>query len=428
MRTTTILLFLATWLAFLPFHPGHPLTIDSKVTLDTVRAMSRGSLVVPEGLVTRPGRSGNHYSLYGPLLPVVSLPMYKLVSWIEGSSNDLWSPQISWADWAALGTNQWISALLVALIFETALRWGVPFFWALGVSLTIAFSTMILPYSRDYFTQPLAAVCVFWCFQSLWCLDSAGSNENRNKNEAVDSRFQGNGRCPDLSFPRKRESTNGLAMASLMMGMAVLTRMDMLVVVPGFLLSGLLAMRRTESRVTGRGVGLLMVPLLVCLAGLLVFDWYRWGTWFSTPYNRMPFNMLLIDSLPRFLYSHDLSVFLFNPLLIPSLFFLLISWKEYKGLWSGILISSLCYLLFVASYVDYHGGICPGPRYLLALVPVNLMPLLAGLSKPSSRTLAVGAVLAACGLVGLMMNGYAVIVDYSQVLPAWDFWMSFFHG
>jgi hypothetical protein len=391
LRTATFFLFLGTWLVFMPFHPGHPLTVDSVVTLDTVRAMSQGTLSIPKAMVTREGRNGRQYSLYGPLLPLLSLPAYKVVSMMESHPSQPGSPFITWADYTALGINQWICALLVALVFETALAWGLPVSWALGVSVAVATSTMILPYSRDYFSQPLAALCVFGAFLSL---RHSVSNHSRVK----------------------------MTLSSLWMGAAVLTRMDMLVLVPGFLFSGLLALRKTCLGISFRGVCLLIIPFLVCLMGLLVFDWYRWGTWFSTPYQRMPFTTPLIDSLPRFFYSRDLSLFLFNPLLLPSLVFLVLTWRESRWLWSGILIGGLCYFIVVASYVDFHGGICPGPRYLLVLVPVFLLPLLAGLGKPNWRTPLIGAVLVTCWIVGLMMNGYAAWVDYSQSLPAWDFW------
>lgn len=391
MKPVTLLLFLGTWLAYMQFHPGHPLTVDSMVTLDTVRAMAQGSLAIPKTMVTRQGRNGQQYSLYGPLLPLVSLPAYKVASWLEGQSSEPGTAQITRADYVALGTNQWISALIVVLLFTTALCWGTPFYWALGVSVAAAFTTMLLPYSRDFFTQPLVALCVFSAFRLLLFTRNAGSRA-------------------------------GLAWASLMIGAAVLTRMDMIVILPGFLLCGFHALRKMDSGVTWRDIGLLLIPLLACLLGLIVFDWYRWGIWFFSPYSSLPFTTPLIDSLPRFIYSHDLSVFLFNPLLIPSMVLMVYTWREAWWLWSGILVSDICYLILVASYVDYHGGICPGPRYLLALMPLNLMPLLLGLGMPGMRTLVTGMVLAVCGVAGLMMNGYAAWVDYTQAVPAWTFW------
>lgn len=358
--------------------------------------MAHGSLAVPKAMVTREGRNGAQYSLYGPLLPLVSLPAYKLTSWGEGSSSGPGAPEISWADMAALGTNQWICALLASLMFEMALFWGVPLWRAVGVSILTAFTTMLLPYSRDYFTQPLAALCVLSAFVGLRQSSAAGT-------------------------------LKGLVLSSFMIGAAVLTRMDMLVMVPGFLLSGLLALSQSRVGITQRSLGLLMIPLFSCLAGLILFDWYRWGAWLTTPYTRMPFSTPLIDSLPRFLWSHDLSLFLFNPLLIPSFFLMAFTWKEERWLWSGILLSSVSYLLLIASYVDYHGGVCPGPRYLLVLVPLNLLPLLRGLGRLSIRNWATVGVLVVCGFVGLMLNGYAALVDYSQAVPAWDFWKSFLH-
>ncbi|MCA9425558.1 MAG: hypothetical protein KC994_10820, partial [Candidatus Omnitrophica bacterium] len=80
MKLQAISLFLISGLFFTLFHPGHPMTVDSAATLQTVRALARGHLHIPEMMVTRPGREGRHYSYYGPLLPVLSLPGYFLGS------------------------------------------------------------------------------------------------------------------------------------------------------------------------------------------------------------------------------------------------------------------------------------------------------------------------------------------------------------
>jgi hypothetical protein len=406
-----LLLFLGSWCFFTLFHPGKPLTVDSKVNLDTVRAMARGGLAVPEAFVTRKGRGGLHYSLYGPLLPVLSLPAYKAVSLFESNPPAPGEERIGWADRAALGTNQWISAAIVTLIYLSGLLFGVPSGLSFYLSILAGISTMVLPYSRDYFSQPAAALGLLACFYFLLRWERTGQ-------------------------PR------WMSYASVSMGFAVLARMDVAVAFPGMLASGFLVsreIRRREPEEQPLHLGGLLWPFLVCAGGLLLFDRYRWGSWTGAPYGGLRFDAPLIDSLPRFLFSRDLSVFLYNPLLVASVAPLFLSWRSCWRLWTGILLCDAFYLILVGKYQDFHGGICPGPRYLLALVPLNLLPLAAGLARTSppsplscrrgderSHRWLIWAGLGLLALPGILVNGYSAVVDYGQAPSAWIFWKTLF--
>jgi hypothetical protein len=167
-----------------------------------------------------------------------------------------------------------------------------------------------------------------------------------------------------------------------------------------------------------------LVPFLLCLLLLYLFDWYRWGKLTGAPYGNKQFNSLLIDTLPHFLLSPDLSVFLHNPLLLPAMAMIFVTWKTHGHAWAGILVIDLTYLLLVAKYEDYHGGICPGPRYLLALVPLNLLPLLAGSARFGLERWWFATIVVLAAIVGVLVNGYAAVADYTSSPGAWGFWMS----
>ncbi len=394
MKSQALLLFLAAWLFFTAFHPGRPLTVDGKVTLDTVRAMARGGLAVPKALVTREGRNGEHYSLYGPLLPLVSLPGYRVGCLFDPEPPGPGEERMGWGDCFALASNQWISAGITTLLYVVALRFGASGRSALALAALASVSTMVLPYSRDYFTQPLAALMLLAAFLALMAHDRHG------------------GRM--LLFA-----------ASTAMGLVLLARLDMAATLPGFLWAGRGVQRARQERGGGLPrieLALLLAPLLACVLGLLVFDWMRWGGLFSAPYGTQRFDTPLIDSLPRLLFSGDLSVFLHNPLLIASALGMTFTWKSERHVWVGILLADLGYLYIVGKYNDYHGGLCPGPRYLLALIPLSLVPLAAALarwdlSRPSRF---VGLLVLAAP--GVLLNGYSTVVDYAQAESAWTYW------
>lgn len=373
------------------------MTVDGATTLDTVRAMARGGLSVPESLVTRPGREGRNYIVYGPLLPLVSLPGYFLGSLFDADPPAPGSREIGRGDRFALATNQWVSALLLVFLYRIAQILGVESKAAFGIAALAGVSTMILPYSRDYFSQPLAAMCLMGAAYGL------------------------------IQFQREAER-RWIVLGSCCFGSAVLARVDMLLCLPGLgvWFCGLCGWGGPGGR-GGRSLFFWsLAPLLVCLVGFYLFDVYRWDSWAGASYGHRQFNTPLIDSLPRFFLSPELSVFLYNPLLLLSVPMFFLTWNSYRWAWMGILLSNLLYLVVVSKFQDYHGGICPGPRYLLSLVPINLIPLLAGIGEKriSARVLTIALV--PLVIVGVLMNAYSAVVDYTQAPGAWEYWTGWF--
>lgn len=386
--------------------PGKPLTVDSRTNLETTRALAHGKLSVPRSLVTRAGHGGNHYSLYGPLLPVVALPGFLAAGIFEEMSQP-GDEGCRLGDRLALATNTWLSALLIWLLFRIGVMASIPAWESALLAGVCGLSTLIFPYSRDFFNQPLTAVCLLAAFYFLILqknrqADSAGVERN------------------NLQF----------VWASFAMGASILSRMDMMVLVPGFLLSASVLAWRTYPRGGinfWKSIAAVVIPISFCAGSLLLFDWYRWGGLLATPYARLSFRTPWIDTLPRFFFSPDLSVLLYNPLLLVSWGMIFLTWRTCRWLYSGVLVLSITYLILISSYVDYHGGICPGPRYLMVLVPLHLLPLFLGWKYLQRKWMAFAAI-SLVALPGLLMNGYSAWVDYTKMPTAWDFWSSLLSG
>jgi hypothetical protein len=328
---------------------------------------------------------------------VISLPGYAAVSLFEKDSSPPGDECYGWADRAALATNQWVSAGILALLFLVAAELGVPVRVAFCLSLASGLSTLIWPYSRDYFSQPLAAFCILLAFYFL------------------------------LRFSRTF-LPGDLRAASASLGLALLARMDMAAVSAGLFISGWLLLRRVPrkndpSEKTPQLADLLW-PFSVAAGVLLVFDWYRWGKWLGAPYGTQNFDSILIDTIPRFLFSLRLSVFLYNPLLVASLVALFLTWKYRRDLWIGILFADAAYGYVVARYNDYHGGLCVGPRYFLSLVPLNLVFLLAVLGETRFRKRGWLLALVPLTALGLALNGYWTLVDYRDGSWAPNLWLA----
>ncbi|MCB9767623.1 MAG: hypothetical protein H6752_05450 [Candidatus Omnitrophica bacterium] len=391
MKLQAISLFLISGLFFTLFHPGHPMTVDSAATLQTVRALARGHLHIPEMMVTRPGREGRHYSYYGPLLPVLSLPGYFLGSQFDNPPPPPGAAEVGWGDWMAMNTNQWISAGILVLLFLTGLEVGLHWKLAYATAIACGVSTLIFPYARDYFSQPLCALLMVVVVYGIL-------------------RFDGE---------RKRGFLYGAAISAALLPWA---RMDMGIVFVGLVL-WIVLMRGKSTSNRGSDLLVVSIPFLISVSLLFVFDWWRWGRWTGSPYGDHSFGVPLMDSIPRFFISRELSLFLYNPLLILSAYFLIQNWKEWKWIWIPILVMDLLYLIVIGKFRDFHGGVCPGPRYFLSLVPLNLIPLFLGLNQERNRNARVAATVLLLVMVGILINGYEAVVDYTTAPPAWDYWV-----
>ncbi|MCA9439142.1 MAG: hypothetical protein KC978_25385, partial [Candidatus Omnitrophica bacterium] len=113
-------------------------------------------------------------------------------------------------------------------------------------------------------------------------------------------------------------------------------------------------------------------------------------------------------------------------ILLLSLFFLFRNWREWKWFGIPLIAMDLLYLVVIGKFRDFHGGVCPGPRYFLSLVPLNLAPLFFGMADIRNRNLPIAAVICFLIVVGIFINGYSATVDYTTAPSAWDYWSGFF--
>lgn len=87
---------------------------------------------------------------------------------------------------------------------------------------------------------------------------------------------------------------------------------------------------------------------------------------FSTP---------LLTGLYGLLLSPGKALFLFCPLALLGLLGLRRLWQEHRPLAVTTMVGLVCYLLFYAGFAQWEGGWCVGPRYLMVLFPLLILPV-----------------------------------------------------
>ncbi|HLA43119.1 MAG TPA: hypothetical protein VJZ27_06770 [Aggregatilineales bacterium] len=367
---------------------------------------------------------GHYYSQYDPGMALLSAPVILVSDALAGWQ--LWN-RYAFAAWMV----RWISALAVAAglagLFKMALSIYENYRLALMIVLIAGLCTPVWVYARLYFTEGLLAGLLTLAFWNAY---------------------------------RRR----GL-WAGLWLGLAILTRAAMSIyLLPLVWLlwrnnliltqrGGVRPYARTDGenapcddeKLPGRGEAHLariknksdgsrivfaliygvipfMIFPMVAAFGLLYHNQIRGGEAFSFGYGGQGFDTFLPTGIFGLLLSPGKGVFIYAPPLILSIFGWRRFWRRERPLAEAMLLAAGVALLFYGKWWAWHGGWCWGPRFLIPLLPLWILPageVLHGIRK--SRVMQVTAgFLAVTGfalaLIGVLTD---VNLHYSRQIANW---------
>jgi hypothetical protein len=331
---------------------------DGHSTYEVTRALvEHGDITVPKDLNSAEGRGGEEYSRFGIGLSLVSTVPYvvaKPFAALLGREDKV--------EGTAVATLMpLVTALLCVVLYEIALALDARPRDAVLVALMIVFGTYLLPYSKQFYGEPVLALAIA---VAVW---------------------------------RTLAGHHSQAAASLAFGMLV--RPQAVVLGPLFWLYW--------ARRDGVRRSLLPGALLASGAvGVLLYNWLRFGDLTETGYPPdQGFTLQVWNGAWGLFADPNKSVFIFIPLVF-ALPFAIRAVKHpshARGLLTGV---ALIGFLTAASWTEWHGDWAWGPRLVLpALIPV--LPVLAIWIRGSARKQRVVIGLA---VAGLLVNVPAVIV------------------
>lgn len=288
------------------------------------------------------GPDGKIYSQYALGPSVASVPGVWLRSVLDltvPTAKEVSFPVTSHLASAAL------AALACVLLFSLLRHLGVGLLAAAMTACLTAFGTCMFVYARYPFSETAQAAC----FTGL----------------AAELVRMGDGRT------RRRAVGVGL-----WAGLLLNTKMVFAFSLPA--VAGLVIYqyhRRPAELLRWAGWGL--VGFLPLLAVALGYDQYRWGSPWETGYSAslhvlMKGNTLM--GLWGLLFSPGKSLLLFSPPLAISLFGLATSWRRVPQWTLALSLAILPPVLFSATYLSWSGDYCWGPRYIVFLIPVCMVP------------------------------------------------------
>ena len=324
-----------------------------------------------EGVTTA---SGRRYAKYGLALSLVEVPFY--------AAGDLVSrvlPQVP-ADYLTMFatslTNVLICTLWVLVFFNLARLFGFSRRAVALATAAFAVGSMVFPYSGFGFSEPLLGLTLLASVVSF------------------------------LIYTRRRNVWS-LAAGSGLVGLAILTKFYAVATVPIFLFYLWPSLKAERAR--ARATVALLGPLIGAITGVTWHNWVRYESMFLSGYH--------LDGLARqggylgtwpsqvltaafgFLFSPGRGLLFFLPLTILAP----LAFRAFRHahpaesrLFLGLIgVTFFPFLLMI----DWHGGSCWGPRYLLPVLPFVILPtaLLVDVSESGRRSvtyLAVAGVLA----------------------------------
>jgi hypothetical protein len=106
------------------------------------------------------------------------------------------------------------------------------------------------------------------------------------------------------------------------------------------------------------------------------------------------------------------SLFVWAPVTLLSVLALPSCWRQRRGLAAGLVVALVSALVFFAAFFLPEGGYAHGPRHLVPLVPLLMLPLAMPGIIVSRRALA------ACAVAGFVVATLAVTVSFFEDQPA----------
>jgi len=349
---------------------GRVRTIDEVSADFQVESIAKhGTAAIPQAVQAKMfygtlDRFGRPESPYPPGQALVMLPWYVAGRFVGQHLPGL-PPKVRdiVSDFFLTGESAFSSALAVAFALYIFLQLGIAPKTSLLAAGILALATPLAAYSGWLLSEPLAAALFLGAAAVLFGVPQG----------------------MPISVSRARA-------AGALLGAAVWVRPTHVIMIPIFVVALLLREREkgwsaASALAVGAGVG---VALLLWRNNYLHGGLFDFGYPSAAEGGKAlnTFETPLTTGLLGFLVSPGKSIFLFCPPVLLALAGLPRLWRRDRGLAFVAAVAPVVYLLFFATYTQWEGGYCYGPRYLvpaLAVLCLGIGPALsAGESKPGS--------------------------------------------
>jgi hypothetical protein len=421
--TTTLLLFLFFQALYALTSSGNAFRVpdEFEVYFQIEHLVDAGDISVPQTLAIRTpvvrdgrtgsepilfgeiGRGGRPYAPYGPLAAALALPHHlaaRAIARLAGVERVALPAGLAWVflvGGLTMTATATAAALAVAGFHRAALTLGTPARAACTLSILLGGATVLWPYGTSFYSEAWQAAAFTWAAAFLLEARRAAGPDER----------------PSASGPARL-----VALAALLLAVAGLTKVTSLIFAPGFVVAALLD-RSLPTRTRVEAAVALGLGITLAAAIHVWWNTYRFGRPFDFGYEwgdmipQLPPRQFLAGDVPRglavLLLSPGKSIVLWAPVLLLAGARMKCFWRRERGAALGLAFSATVGLIFFAAYLFPEGGYAHGPRNLVPLVPLLLLPAAGPDSGRWPR-----AAIAVCAAVGITMAVLATSVSFLE--------------
>ncbi len=385
--------FLFLTFLFLITSTGRVHTIDEVSAAYQTESLARhGTTAVPQAIGANwfygeMDRFGRPQTPYPPGQPVGSIPWFlfgqfasKNFPGVPADAHDLVS------DLFLTGGSALDSALAATLALIIFLRMKISTGKSVAAAGMLALASPLAAYSAWFFSEPLATALLIGAAGALFAGDAS------------------------VLVPTKRA-----AIAGVLLGAAMWVRPTHVIAVVAFLIA-LYVRDRMKAIAPG-----IVLSAIVGFAGA-AYLWrnnYLFGSFFNFGYPPVTqggkalnsFNTPFFTGLFGYLFSPGKSIFIFAPLVLLAIFGWRNLWRKNRGLATLAWLTPVIYILFFATYTQWEGGYCYGPRYLLPALTLCGLALGSALEN-TGRWVRVSAI--ALFVVGFLVQAIGVTTSFLE--------------
>lgn len=354
-----------------------------------------------------PGRDGQGYAKYGIGQSLVAVPSYVAADLVVDRALTLPRVRDAFGN-QRLGPLVYGTALInavvggavaaVAFLLGRALGYAVK--TGLVLVLLLVTGTLLAHYSATFLSEPLSALCLLVVVYGLVMADGKGARlcvpTSGSANTAVPSPW--------------------LVLSGFAAGLTLATKLALgVALIPAGLWFLWLVWSRWRHSIRSAFLALLSwgMPVALWLAGIGLYNWYRFGDATSTGYGgeTTDFSTPFLTGLAGLLISPGRGVFWYNPPLLLAVigFVWLLRRRAAPAL--TIAGTGLALVLFYASYYQWYGGGAWGTRLLVPAIPLLLLPAGEFVERAWTSRWLTGAVVLV-GLAGLTVTALGILVPF----------------
>ena len=376
---------------------------EFEVYFQAEHLLDAGDLSVPQTLaITQGGQpiffgqvglDGKPYAPYGPGVAFLILPFHALgrgVAAAAGIPREPLPRGIAWEFLVGGITSLGMAcaaALAVAGCYRGCVALGASARRALALAMTLGAATILWPFGTTLYSEAWLAAAFIWAAALLI-------------------------EAPASARPHLR-----VAAAAVLLALAGITKPTALIIAPGFVVAALFA-KPLSLRTRLILAASLGVAIAFATGVHLAWNVERFGRPLDFGYNlgamipQPPARPFMPEQVPWGLFVQLLtpgkSLFAWAPVTLLSLLAMRGVAGRERGLVFGLLAALAAALLFYAAFFLPEGGYSHGPRHLVPLVPLLILPLaVPGAPLPRRGLLA-------CAAFGVFLSAMAVSVSFFE--------------